>query len=274
MENLLEEKLITEKWVEPGQLNKAKTAAGNSGQSLWISLVKSGILSEDEIALFLAQESGIPYVKISDYAIGQEVLRLVEENFALQNKIIPLFKIGNTLFVACGNPLDSGLLDTVAKMTGCIVEPLAAEAHAISGALDIYWRLGEKNFELADFIVKKNSFRGFVHSRGAERIFLNASFELKVLNNAVSLFSRRVITGNSLDISSDAKAIGVLASVFLPPGLEVLINLKTGQPPFLREKTIELKGRIVRSAMVKPRQYLLGIILENISEQTRKDLLR
>ncbi|MFH0827911.1 MAG: hypothetical protein V1919_01955, partial [Candidatus Omnitrophota bacterium] len=132
MENLLEEKLITEKWVEPWQLNKAKTAADNSGQSLWVSLVKFGILSEDEIALFLAQESGIPYVKISDYAIDQEVLRLVEENFALQNKIIPLFKLGNTLFVACSNPLDSGLLDTVAKMAGCIVEPLAAEAHAIS----------------------------------------------------------------------------------------------------------------------------------------------
>ncbi len=270
----IEEKLLEEKWVEPWQLDRAKVEARNLGQSLWVNLVKFGFLSEEDIALFLAQESGIPYVKVSDYVIDQAVLHLVEENFSLQNQIIPLFKLGNTLFVACSNPLDSGLLDSVSKMTGCVIEPLVSEAHAILGALDLYWRLEEKNFELAKFIIKQNTVYGFVQWRGAERLSLKLPFKLKILDDAITLLSRRVITGSTLNISSDANALGVLTSIFLPCGLITLISLKTNQDQSIPEKLIELRGEIVRSVMIKPRQYLLGIKLKNVSDAVRKELLR
>jgi hypothetical protein len=269
----LEEKLLEENWLEPWQFDRAKVEERNSGRSLWVSLVKLGFLSEKDIALFLAQESGIAYVSVSDYAIDQSVLRLVEENFSLQNQIIPLFKLGNTLFVACSNPLDTALLDSVAKMTGFYVEPLVSEAHAILAALDLYWRLEEKHFELARFMIKQNLVQGFVPWRGAERLFLSIPFELKVMDDAVTLLSRRAISGNTFNISSDANAIGAQASVFLPKGLIVLISFKIDQGQTNAGRLIELRGEIVRSAMVKAREYLLGIRLMNASEVIKKELL-
>jgi len=270
----IEEKLLEGKWVEPWQLDRAKVEAHNQGQSLWANLVKFGFFSEEDFALFLAQECGIPYVKVSDYAIDQAVLHLVEENFSLQNQIIPLFKLDNTLFLACSNPLDSGLLDSVSKMTGCVIEPLVSEAHAILGALDLYWRLEEKNFELAKFIIKQNTVQGFVQWRGAERLSLKLPFKLKILDDAITLLSRRVITGNTLNISSDVNAIGVLAPIFLPPGVIILISLEVKQDKGIPDRLIELRGEIVRSAMIKPREYLLGIKVRNISEAVREELMR
>jgi len=272
MQNL-EEKLLEQNWLEPWQLDVAKVEERNSGQSLWINLVKLGFLSEKDITSFLAQECGIPYVSVSDYAIDQSVLRLIEENFCLQNQIIPLFKLGNTLFVACSNPLDTALLNSAAKMTGLDIEPLVSEAHAILSALDLYWRLEEKNFELARFVIKQNMVRGFVPWREAERLFLDIPFKLKVLDDAVTLFSRQAIACNTFNISADAQAVGAQSGLFLPKGLVVLLSFKISQGQTYPEKLIELRGEIVRSAMIKVHQYFLGIKLLNASEAIKKELL-
>lgn len=272
MQNL-EEKLLEQNWLEPWQIDVAKVEERNSGKSLWVNLVKLGFLSEKDIISFLAQECGIPYVSVSDYAVDQSVLRLIEENFCLQNQIIPLFKLGNTLFLACSNPLDTALLDSVAKITGWDIEPLVSEAHAILSALDLYWRLDEKDFELARFMIKQDVVRGFVPWRGAERLFLNIPFKLKVLDEAVTLFSRQPIIGNTFNISADGLAVGVQSSLFLPKGLVVLLSFKISQGQSRPEKLIELRGEIVRSAMIKVRQYFLGIKLLNASEAIKKELL-
>jgi hypothetical protein len=273
MENL-EEKLLDQKLLEPWQLEKATVSSRNSGQSLWVSLVKSGFMSEEAIALFLAQESGIPYVKVADYAIDQAILRLIEEDFALQNQIIPLFKLDNTLFVACSNPLGTAVLDSAAKMSGCIIEPLAAEAHAILGALDLYWRQDEKGFELAKFIIKKTSVQGFVQWRGAQRLPLELPFELKILGDEIVLLSRRAISGRTFNISADGCALGIQTDIFLPQGLIVLISLavKAARQP-IPDKSIEFRAQVVRSEMVKSRNYLLAVKLLNSSEAVKKELL-
>jgi hypothetical protein len=272
MDNL-EDKLLHQKLLEPWQLDRAKDGARYSGQSLWVNLVKLGFLSEKDIALFLAQESGIPYVKVSDYAIDQTVLHLVEENFCLQNRVIPLFRLENVLFVACGNPLDTAIQDTLAKMTGCVIEPLVSETHAILGALDLYWHLDEKNFELARFIIKKNAVQGVVQWRGADRLTLQLPFELKILDEAITLLSRRIITGNTFNISSDASALGAQTSIFLPQGIMVLLSLKIVQEQAVSGKLIELRGQIVRCEMIKAQQYLLAIRLKNASEAVKQELL-
>ncbi len=269
----LEEKLIEQNWLQPWQLDRAKVEERNSGMSLWINLLRLGFLSEQEVILFLAQESGIPYASISDYAVNQSVLRLIEENFALQNRVFPLFKLENTLFVACSNPLDTALLDSLAKMTGLYIEPLACEAHAILAALDLYWRLEEKNFDLARLIIKQNIFQGYVPWRGAERLFLKIPVILKSLDDTVTLLSRQTITGNTFNISSDGNAVGVQVNFFLPKGLVVLTSFRISQGQSNPEKLIELRGEIVRSAMGKAREYFLGIKFANVSEAIKKELL-
>jgi hypothetical protein len=272
MENL-ELKLLEQNWLQPWQLDRAKVEERISGRSLWVNLVKLGFLCEADIALFLAQESGIPYVRIADYVIDQSVLHLVEENFSLQHQIIPLFRLGKTLFLACSNPLDTALLDGVAKMTGLVIEPVVSEAHGILAALDLYWRLEDKNFDLAKFIIKQNSVQGFVPWRGAERLLLEIPIQLKILDEAVALLPRKSITGQTFNISADANFIGAQVNMFLPKGLVVLMSLEIKPEQSGSEKLIELRGEIVRSAMIKAREYLLGIKLMNAADGVKKKLL-
>jgi hypothetical protein len=272
MENL-EVKLLDQNWLHPWQLERAKVEERISGKSLWVNLVKLGFLSEADIALFLAQESGIPYVRIADYVIDQSVLHLIEENFSIQHQIIPLFKLGNTLFVACSNPLNPDLLDSAAKMTGLAIEPLVSETHAILAALDLYWRLEDKNFDLAKFIIKQNSVQGFVPWRGAERLFLEIPLQFKILDEAVALVPRQAIAGHTFNISSDANFIGAKANIFLPKGLIVLLSFEIKPGLSSSEELIELRGEIVRSAMIKAREYLLGIKLMNAADAVKKKLL-
>jgi Type II secretion system (T2SS), protein E, N-terminal domain len=272
MENI-EERLREEKWLELWQLDGARLDAQASGRSLWASLVRMGYLSEEDIAAFLAQECGIPYVRVSDYAIDQSVLRLLEENFCIQNRIVPLFKIGNTLFIACSNPLDTALLDTAGKMTGLAIEPLVSGAHSILSALDLYWKMEEKNFELSRFVTKPNAVQGFVQWRQAERLNLAIPFELKVLDEQVNLLSRRSLAGNTFNISADGLTLGASTSVFLPKGLIVLLSFRIIRSGSGIDKLIEIRGEIIRSGMAKAKEYLLAVKLLNVSELAKKDLL-
>ena len=57
----LEQKLIQDKWVTTEQLALAAQESKRIGKSIWVTLVRLGILSEEDIAIFFAQESGIPY---------------------------------------------------------------------------------------------------------------------------------------------------------------------------------------------------------------------
>ncbi len=114
----LENKLVEDKWITNEQFYLARQESYRTGKSIWAILVKLGYLSEEDISLFFSQESNIPFIKISDYQIKQETLDLIDENFCIQNLIIPLFKVKDVLFVACSNPLNTSLMEALAKMTG------------------------------------------------------------------------------------------------------------------------------------------------------------
>jgi hypothetical protein len=271
MENL-EDRLVSEKRITPEQLYKAKQEAASSAKSIWPTLIKLGYLSEEEIALFFGEACGIPYVRISDYKISQETLSLIDEDFCLQNLAIPLFKIKDTLFVACGNPLDMALMDGLKKMSGYFIEPLIATAHSILSALDLYWRLEDKNFAAAKFITKQDSIVGFGLWREAERLNLKLPVDIRLSEEPIILSSSQPIDCNTYNITKDGTAVGLGLSLFLPKGLKIDLEFRldqnAGEPSGLKAK-----GVIVHSRMAGQKQYLLGVKFIEIADNNRSRLL-
>ena len=266
-------RLVEEKLLEPWQLDMARLEATGAGISLWAGLVKLGFLSEERVCVFFAQECGIPFVRIADYCIEPQVLHMVEENFCAQNIVIPLFRIQNTLFVACGNPLNTALIDDLSKMTGCAIEPLVATLHSILSALDLYWHFDERVFELGRFIVRQYGMQGVSQWRESERLNFAVPAGIVVLDQAINLLVKAPIEARTMNISADCSAVGIQSPVYLPRGIAVSLQLAVKADTAALPEFIQAHGEIQRSSMLRAGTYLLGIKFINIEEGIRQKLL-
>lgn len=263
----LEDKFIQAGWLTHQQLMNARQEAGKRGQSLWAALIKLNFLSPDDLCVFFAQESGIPYVRIADYKINQNILELIDDNFCRQNFIFPLFKVNSTLFVACANPLDTALINSLAKLCGLEIEPLASPAYSILKALDFYYGPEDKIFEFEKFITTPPPLSGLPFWRESERLPLNIPVNINIKDSSLVSPCSLPISSQSRDISKNGAALGLEILLFLPKGLPICLEfLPPGSP------AIKSEGEIVYCRMEKGKKYFLGIKFTQIPDAARDQL--
>jgi len=270
MENL-EEKLLRDNWVTLEQLALATQEAERLNKSIWVALAKLGILTQEDIAIFFAQESGIPYVRISDYQIRKEVINLVDEDFCRQNLVLPLFKIKDILFVACANPLDTTVIDELMSKTALDIEPLIANPDSIIQAQDYYYGLKNSLFALESFVRKQRPVHSLPFYRASERVPLNLPVWLTVEDDGLALHSSSPIEGITRDISYGGTSIGLNIFLFIPKGTIVMLEFRLGNEPSLTSKA---KGEVVYCRMEKGLRYFLGVMFLEIEDAVRNGLLR
>lgn len=284
----LETKIVQDGWITGQQLNAAKEEAARAGRTVWAAMVKLGYLSLDDLTIFFAQESNIPYVRISDYKISPSLLCLIGENFCRQNLVIPLFKIKDTLFAACSNPLDATLINNLTNLCGCPIEPLFACPYSIIKALDSHYGLEDKVFEAGNFILQQGPLEGLPFFRESERLPLNIPVSISLEDASFTLPFSSPINGYSRDISRNGTAVGLEICLFLPAGIKLSLDFKPGATLFASSQrlglseaqprpsgqTIRVKGEIVYCRMEKGQHYFLGIKFSEITEEARAQLFK
>jgi hypothetical protein len=212
-------------------------------------------------------------VRVCDYKIDSDVLSLFDEHLCIQNTFIPLFKIKNSLFVAFGNPMDTALIDNLAKISGSVIEPLVAAPHSILGALDLYWHLDDNLFKMAELLTRQPAVSGVSLWRESKRLALKLPVKIRIVDDHVKLSMGSTLEGQTYDISKGGTAIGLEAFLFLPKGLNVAIELEGLQSENLNIP-LNAKGEIVYSRMEKTKKYLLGIKFIDIEQVTIDQLLK
>jgi len=267
----LESKLVQEKLVGPLELVAAKQEATRFGKSIWSAFVKLGYLNEEEITLFFSNICGIPYLNVIDYHIKPEVLRYLDEQFCRQNIIIPLFKVKNSLFIAFSNPLNTGLVDDLAKRCGCDIEPVAASANSIMEALNYYYGPEDSDFDLRRFIIEQSALRGLAFWRESERLRLEIPVLVSVTDKSLTMRHTIPVEGKTLNISQNGSAIGIVVPLFLPKGLSV--SLEFNPQPDLSASPFKVNGEIVHVHMEKGMKFFLGIKFSDISSSFLSQLL-
>lgn len=265
----LEAKLVQDGWVNPYQLSLARQEADRAGKSLWAILIKSGFMSLEDITVFLAQESSVAYVDIADYSLNPEAVRLLDEEFCRQNFVIPMFKIKGRLFIACANPLDTALMDAIAKMAGCEIAPLIASSNAILKALNSFYGIEDKVFELEKFITRQEPLEGLAFWRESERIPLNIPVSIKIEDDSFSLPHAGALDGYTRDISRNGAAIGLEVFIFLPKGVNISLEFKPDKSLTASGEGIRVNGETVYCRMEKGQRYFLGVRFTNISDEAR-----
>jgi type IV pilus assembly protein PilB len=109
--------LVKQGLLQQGQADQAKKESGRVGQPLESVLVKSGFVTEEEVARTKASILGIPYIDLGNYRLDRELVKLVPEKIAKKYSLIPLFATGNSLSVGMVDPQNIVALDQVRKLT-------------------------------------------------------------------------------------------------------------------------------------------------------------
>jgi len=148
---LLHQGLITQE-----QVDKAKEEAKRTGLIIEKALEKLGFLTEEDIVNARARALGVPYIDLTNYVIDTGLIRLVPEDFAKRYKVVPLFKIGNSLTVAMANPHDIVAIDQLRRINNIdsIDSVLATEA-GIQKILDSYYNVAGSVEEIVESIRKE-----------------------------------------------------------------------------------------------------------------------
>lgn len=137
---LLEERLVAKGLITSELLRKAKEEAERSDISVDKAIMKLGLLKEADIVSTLAEIINVPYVDLESYIIDPSVVKLVPESVAKRFKLIPLFRIHNTLTIAMLDPQDIVAIDEVRLRSGCeVIEPVMATRSAIEAAIDQHY---------------------------------------------------------------------------------------------------------------------------------------
>jgi len=94
---------------------------------------------EEESGTALEQRYGVPFVDLGNFRVDSEVLQMFPEPFMRNNKLIPLFRSGNTLAVALVDPGNIFIVDEVRRMTGMEVEPMVCREIELYQSLNQYY---------------------------------------------------------------------------------------------------------------------------------------
>lgn len=248
--------------IDAVQFRAARDESARTGESFWLSLARLGF-PPDRISSFLAEHSGVPFIRLGSYRLSAEAVKLLPRDFCFHYCSIPLFLVRHSLSVAFSNPLDTALVDTVAKMTHYGIEPLAASRNAILSALHRYWDVDEKDFEMAQFAHKPQHIKGFIAGRRAGRVSLSVPVTVTVKEGEGCVVIEPM-EGVTQDISCDGEAVGLKIPCFLPRGLAVIVALEIPE-----RGTIVSSGNVEQSRMAGEGEYAVGVSLKHQDSSAR-----
>lgn len=125
--------------VQYETIEQAEEIADAQNINIGQALINSGILTEEAILKFLEAKLHIPYVNLDDYTLDRNCLNMVSFSDAKKYRIIPLFKIEDTLTVAMADPLDLFAIDKIIETAECSIEPVVSSETSIIKKIDEYY---------------------------------------------------------------------------------------------------------------------------------------
>lgn len=120
--------------VDPILIAEARKAAEEGGNAEgW--MLAQGLVTEREILRAKSVYFRLPCIRLAGYYPSQEAIELISEEQARKLGVIPLFLMGERIFVAMPDPNDLRCEDFIRKLTGRRVKPVLAGPEDIKQAI-------------------------------------------------------------------------------------------------------------------------------------------
>ena len=118
--------LLTEGLITEEQLARALNAQRLAYAPLGTVLVNQGAVHEDHMTMVLSAHLEIPVADLKHLEVDAEVARLVPEDFARRNLVLPLRRDNGHLAVAMNDPSNLMVINDIRLITGLPVAPYIA----------------------------------------------------------------------------------------------------------------------------------------------------
>jgi hypothetical protein len=136
----LGELLMSRGLLTPEQLNQALHGQSVFGGRLGTNLVEMGFVTEEQIALSLSQQLGLPCARPQWVAaIPREVIGSCSRDMAERYRVIPLRKEGRELHVGLADPQNLERIDELGFALGCPLRPFVITEVTLNYALERYY---------------------------------------------------------------------------------------------------------------------------------------
>ncbi|MEM4368221.1 MAG: hypothetical protein QXO21_04350, partial [Candidatus Anstonellales archaeon] len=140
----LGEILIEQKIINEEQLNKALKFQEQNHCLIGEALVKLGYATEEQIAVALSKQLAIPYASIQNQILkpekNQGLENLIDEKFARDNYVVPLFIENDVIAIALADPTNLILLDNIRAKTGMEVQTFISTKSQILKVIDQFYQ--------------------------------------------------------------------------------------------------------------------------------------
>ncbi len=134
-EMLLEEHLITAQQLESA-LEWQKKQGGYLGEIL----INQGVVKSDDLAAILSIQLNVPLIDLKRHKVQLQALRLIPEDTARKNTLIPIDVIGNSLVVVMAHPGDIRMIEDIKAQAKMRIEVALGIPEDIVRAIDLNYR--------------------------------------------------------------------------------------------------------------------------------------
>jgi len=135
----LEDVLLKEGFASEQDIKRAKKYQRKEGGKLSDILVKLGIISEEQLVVGFSKQLGIPHIKLRNYKLDPEIIKILPMKIIRKEKVIPLDKSGENLTIVTSDPLNVLLIDNLRARTGYNIQIIIATPTEIEQTIDDYY---------------------------------------------------------------------------------------------------------------------------------------
>ena len=125
--------------IDQDQLQKALQIQKEKDVYIGQIFKELGYLGDRELNRYISHQLKIPFLQLSHYKIDNSLMGLFSESMIRTQKMLPLFRLNNTLNLAISDPLDSGPINAARDATGLKIEPVIALQTEIENAIDLHY---------------------------------------------------------------------------------------------------------------------------------------
>ncbi len=151
----LGQRLLENGFISDLQLNLALNESKSKGIYLGQALENLGILSQEIITKFLADESGSEVIDLNNYPVDPEVINLIPYELSKRYQILPLEKNGNIIKTAMVDTLNINAIEALELETGLSVDVVTAPKDKIIEAIEHYYGRQDSFSKIVENILSK-----------------------------------------------------------------------------------------------------------------------
>ena len=143
--------LLADGLITAEQLDQALSAQRQTSRMLGELLIEQGVVSPSALVQTLARCLGVKGCTLRHGLIDPSLVKLLGTEECERLKVIPMFKVGDTLTIAMAEPQSLPVLDSVTRATGLKVRPVLALEKNI---LEFVRKYGSGDVDVDEFLTK------------------------------------------------------------------------------------------------------------------------